>query len=482
MKIRRFLCRVANFLMRHWLAAAVGTALLFLILTMLIGAGQSVWFDEAYSITLAKSSWRDLLAFTAADAHPPLFYVLLKLWSAISFNELWLRLLSALMMSGAVLTMLILVEKIFGKKIALLTMPFLLFAPFLLRYGFEIRMYALAVLLAVLSTIFLADLLHKATRGRWILYGILVALGMLTLNWMIFVFLAQLIFLVINFVKRYKVSGGSSHGFWRQLVHQDFFKSYILAIILYLPWSYFAVLQLMHSASSGVETMLGPAEVVNVLSFAFLYLPNSWLNNASDFILLCASAIAIFVIIKVWNKFNTRERSFAKLSLFMLAVPGLVISLMSLITWHNFWLERYAVIFIIFGYTLLAISLGKLILRSSSITRLKYIIVYALFLVILVFGCVNLSTIGNFNFQRRMKNDAKAVAKTIDCQAAGEKTVVKDIQFYFALNYYLPNCSNLYFYAPADIDFAHGYKPLAHSSQKLESIPAKARVIDDSST
>ncbi|HEU5122140.1 MAG TPA: hypothetical protein VFT59_04805 [Candidatus Saccharimonadales bacterium] len=48
-----------------------------------IGLMQSVWFDEAYSIILAKKPISELLYLTSIDTHPPLYYLLLKLWASI---------------------------------------------------------------------------------------------------------------------------------------------------------------------------------------------------------------------------------------------------------------------------------------------------------------------------------------------------------------------------------------------------------------
>ena len=46
--------------------------------------GQSIWWDEAISLHLATSTVADLLTDRAAHVHPPLYFLLLKGWIAMS--------------------------------------------------------------------------------------------------------------------------------------------------------------------------------------------------------------------------------------------------------------------------------------------------------------------------------------------------------------------------------------------------------------
>ncbi len=39
---------------------------------------QDIWYDELFTVGLAESSWRDLLAIAARDVHPPLYYLIVK--------------------------------------------------------------------------------------------------------------------------------------------------------------------------------------------------------------------------------------------------------------------------------------------------------------------------------------------------------------------------------------------------------------------
>src|SRR6187455_2295654 len=54
-----------------------------------------LWFDEIFSVHAAEHPWNSILSFVSLDLiHPPLFYVLLKLWIGVGAESLfWLRLL-----------------------------------------------------------------------------------------------------------------------------------------------------------------------------------------------------------------------------------------------------------------------------------------------------------------------------------------------------------------------------------------------------
>src|SRR4051794_35375797 len=52
-----------------------------------------LWFDEIFSVHAAQHDWQSLFWFVAQDLiHPPLFYILLKIWVLNGGESLfWLR-------------------------------------------------------------------------------------------------------------------------------------------------------------------------------------------------------------------------------------------------------------------------------------------------------------------------------------------------------------------------------------------------------
>src|SRR3989338_4793672 len=77
------------------MAAAGGVVLAFLLRTANLGA-QSIWYDEAFSLLLARYGYGEIVARTARDTMPPLYYWLLHLWGAGHPVDFYPRFLSVL--------------------------------------------------------------------------------------------------------------------------------------------------------------------------------------------------------------------------------------------------------------------------------------------------------------------------------------------------------------------------------------------------
>ena len=62
----------------------LGIAVLFVALRLWRLSASCLWFDEIFSAHATHHGWGELLRFVAADMiHPPLFYLLLKIWIAL---------------------------------------------------------------------------------------------------------------------------------------------------------------------------------------------------------------------------------------------------------------------------------------------------------------------------------------------------------------------------------------------------------------
>jgi hypothetical protein len=139
-----------------------------------------LWFDELFTVHAARHTWGGLWHFVAADLiHPPLFYALLKVWTAAGGESLyWLRLLPVVASVAALVPLLLLAREL--KLGAAATNVALLVAAvngYLVKYAQEVRMYGLLLLLTLTSLWLFARLLHRAGRAR----GLLAALFLVNL-------------------------------------------------------------------------------------------------------------------------------------------------------------------------------------------------------------------------------------------------------------------------------------------------------------
>jgi len=145
------------------------------LLLRLVSVNQSLWMDEAISAVVVKnySLLEIITRFAPADTHPPLYYMMLRLWTLVfNYSEISLRFPSVIF---GVLTVFI-VYKIgerFSKKTAIYSTLLTSIAPLLIYYSQEARMYSLSTLLtAMVVLIFL--------KKQWLTLSVLILLLAIT--------------------------------------------------------------------------------------------------------------------------------------------------------------------------------------------------------------------------------------------------------------------------------------------------------------
>ena len=129
---------------------------------------QSFWLDESYTVDLVQRPFGDMLSGVASDeSTPPLYYVLVWLWEkAFGHGEAGLRSLSALFGTLTVPVAWRAARVWFDSPRAGLTAAALVaFNPFFVWYSQEARAYALLVLMAALTLLFLG----RRAYGWWAL-------------------------------------------------------------------------------------------------------------------------------------------------------------------------------------------------------------------------------------------------------------------------------------------------------------------------
>lgn len=435
----------------------VGFALIFAAISLSIGMSQSVWFDEAYSITLAKRPIGELVHLTAIDVHPPVYYLFLHFWGGLfGFGELSLRLSSVIPMFFAIILMAILLKRLFNKPFAGFATLLLCLSPMLIRYGFEIRMYAMATMLAVLATIVLVLIeAEKNAKRRHLLqftYAALVALGMLTLYYTIVIWLTHFAYLIWQTVKNKK-----------SILCQEFWLMYILAVLLFTPWLFVAIKQFTNGALAQISEPMTVNNLLGVFSFNLLYKPIWQLDQI--FGLLILGFITLFGVLLA-KKIKNKQKNTSFL-IFMAAGPLLVEILICLI--KPMYVERY----LVYSAPFLIALIAYLVFDAQS--KQRYFSMVYLFALV-GFGIFSLQQVGNFNFQRMQKPDIREMATRISATSKKEnksdQTTLTELPILtdspyeaIELGYYLPN-NKIYFYAPYE-ELGGGYAPLNKSEFKI---------------
>ncbi len=116
---------------------------------------QSLWYDEGISARLSEGPLRHILESVAQDIHPPLYYVLLHGWAALTGRSVFaLRALSALAGVLLIAATGAMAARLFGRRAGALAMLLMAIHPLAVYYAQEARMYALLGLWAALHSLF----------------------------------------------------------------------------------------------------------------------------------------------------------------------------------------------------------------------------------------------------------------------------------------------------------------------------------------
>lgn len=164
------------------------------LLLRVIGANQSLWLDEGASLMFAKMSLPQIFTAIKNDVHPPLFYIMLKYWLPFTFGYDWLlRVPSIIFGTLSIPALYSFCKHIYKKSNLVPEISALLLAlnPLHIYYSQEIRMYAMATFLCLLSWNFLI-------RKNYILFTTLTILSLYTFYGTAFNLLAQVAYLFIS--------------------------------------------------------------------------------------------------------------------------------------------------------------------------------------------------------------------------------------------------------------------------------------------
>ena len=160
-----------------WVKNSIIPALIIGLLLRLPGMFESLWYDEAFTLYLATLDIPHLIAATAGDVHPPLWYLIS--WAScrvFGFNEFAVRFPSLVFGLATI--------ALFPRVLALFNVPdviatigkwLVVSSPMLINYSVEARMYSLLALLCLLG-------IYAAQRRNWPALALIITAGMYTQN------------------------------------------------------------------------------------------------------------------------------------------------------------------------------------------------------------------------------------------------------------------------------------------------------------
>lgn len=177
----------------------------FSLLYISLVFNYNIWTDEAFTLKLLRGELKDIIDWTAADVHPPLYYFYGKLFFDITGESLWVqKILTIIPQVGTLALIATLFRKRFGDAATFLALIFFTCIPCTMEFSVQIRMYSLSLFFVTLCGLYAyeAYIDNKKMAWVWVIAG---ALGAAYSHYFAFVSVIVIVgflFLAILFTKR----------------------------------------------------------------------------------------------------------------------------------------------------------------------------------------------------------------------------------------------------------------------------------------
>jgi len=312
-------------------ATALGVIALGIALRLQGLTQNSIWFDEAHSLSLANQPSLDLLLQgVVQDLQSPLYFALLRTWLEWFQGDVGARLLSVALGACSLYLTYQLGRALFSVEVGRLGALLLAVSSYHIYFSQYLRAYILLAVLALAGALALLGALREGGWHRWTLYAIVTIAALYT---HIYGFALLLGYLppAVYYVWRHR------RGAWRSFVLAH------LAVVASLgPWLP-AMLWQLAQVQTGSDPWITPIDVYSLQSLW----ASLWWWSRDDFGLWpgivfrtgwAALAVALgYGIVVGWRKW---ARWFV---LSLLLMPPLLILVASLAGSQSVWSPRYFV-------------------------------------------------------------------------------------------------------------------------------------------
>lgn len=207
-----------------------------LVISFCLCLSSDIWYDELFTMGFTEASLKDMILLTARDVHPPLYYMIVGLFTKSAAAGCVSRVImaKAASMLPFLLCILLAVTKVrknFGLLCAGLFGFLVLAMPQLAAYTVEIRMYGYGLFFVLAGMLYAYELsekpwIRKGTKHRWIILTICALFACYTHYFACVAACMIYVYLLVRFCMQ---------GRMKQMA-KPFFASGIVCAAGYLPW------------------------------------------------------------------------------------------------------------------------------------------------------------------------------------------------------------------------------------------------------
>lgn len=404
---------------------------------------SDIWYDELFTMGLADQPFGKLISITARDVHPPLYYMIVKLFQIV-FGSIMggihlvviAKLVSALPFFFCILYAATKVRKHFGMLAAGIFSFLLLSMPQMADYTVEIRMYGYAVFFVMAGMLHAYEVIHEKRKKNYANWIALTFYSLAACYTHYFACVAAcMVYLYLFF------------SFWREHNLKRnvklFFLSGLFCTAGYLPWITAVVTKQVGQIKDNYWIQpLSWRSLGGCIKFLFQPFFNDERLNAALAVLLflCYGGLLTLLFVKWMRKGQEEEREKA---FFVLGCVAVLVGIVLFGFLASFLIRP------IFVYRYMLPALGVFWLAFavliSEVKAKKYIYIPIL-LCLLVIGLRNYRSFYGEEMWKRVQMDK---AKEALLEIEEEDVLVFNFdQTQAVVSYYLPNQTFLWYGEP----------------------------------
>jgi uncharacterized membrane protein len=294
---------------------------------------SDLWSDELYTKAMLDGSLSDFYTKFKNDLHPPLYYLGLRLFTALfGLNPITLRLFSVLGVLSTILLGYFAGQRIFRKQGALYFCLMLISLPMLATYSHQARMYTWSAF-SITGVFIYSYLFIKTGKNRDLALLFVFTIIAMYIHYysMVAAFVANMyVFLHLLRIKNKK---------WR---HHLF--SLLFAVLLFLPWLFMFIIQVKRVQHAFWIPEVSPTTILHC--FAIPFTEQFWTTAYSISLVILIYCLIIFTFFKNSTKSFSEYRIVLWLSLFIYTGTLLVVMIISLFS-QPILFSRYVVAIVV---------------------------------------------------------------------------------------------------------------------------------------
>ena len=291
---------------------------LYIITITKVNLGLNV--DEAFSLMITNTNFMDTISLTASDVHPPLYYLILKVFMKIFAFENIDRIIIAKLFSIIPTLLLLIVSytkirKEFGWLVCGIFALCIASMPNFMYYNLTIRMYPFAMFFVTMVFLIAYDLTERNDLKNWILITIFTIASFYTHYYAVIacsiIYAILLVYFILNNRNQIKY----------------LIVSFVASVLAYIPWVYVILSQINKYQG---DYWIQPLYLQQLIE-TYWYVFSSYTTSSEIIGVLLTIAVFILVLCYVKDKNKEKKDHYAVIALSIIIltiISGLLVSVL----------------------------------------------------------------------------------------------------------------------------------------------------------